>query len=225
MGLSRRVAAAVVAVLAGPLVGCGGAGAAQQPSIVPEDQAVILERADRARVKGDSSAPIRMLEVSDFQCPFCARFNAETLPALDSLYIRTGRVQYVWFSFPNPGHPLAWPAIEAAFCAGAVGKFWPMHDLIFAGRDEWGGSTDPMSHFVSYALSLDIDEASYAACLREDRPAPLQVRDYELALRAGISSTPFFVLGDEVALRGALPLENFRRTIDSLLVARGGADP
>lgn len=225
--MSRPTPLLLLALL--PLAACLGeepaSGAtAQEASVVPSEGSTILERADRARVKGDSAAPIRILEVSDFQCPYCARYNDETLPILDSLYIRTGKAQYVWFSFPNPGHPLAWPAIEAAFCAGAVGKFWAMHDQLFARRGEWGNSPEPSGLFVSYAESMGIDPQSYAACLREDRTAPLQVRDYELALRAGISSTPFFVIAEEVAVRGAQPVEVFRRTIDSVLVAKGASE-
>jgi protein-disulfide isomerase len=198
--------------------GTGGA-------VIPTEQSVILERADRARAKGDEQAPIRIVEISDFECPFCARFYQESYRALDSLYVQTGIARYVWISFPNSTHPRAWPAIEAAFCAGAGGRFWAMHDILFERREEWVEAADPNALFRSYGTEIGLDEESFAACMRNDQTAPLQVRDYESAITAGVTSTPFFVVGDSVAIRGAVPLETFRSAIDSVLVLRGHDTP
>lgn len=211
-------------VLAAVLVwgACGGeTGSAQEPSVVPADANVIQERADQARVKGSADAPIRIVDVSDFQCPFCARHHRETFPGIDSLYIQTGKVSYIWVSYPNPGHALAWPAIKAAYCAGAVGKFWPMHDLLFQRQGEWTQSADPFSTFLDYATELNIERESYADCYRNDRTAPLQVRDYGNVIRAGIGSTPFFIVADSISLRGAADLATFQETIDTLLALQG----
>lgn len=193
-------------------------------AVIPSDQSVILERADRARVKGDEGAPIRIVEISDFECPFCARFYEESYRAIDSLYVQTGIARYLWISFPNSTHARAWPAIEAAFCAGAAGRFWPMHDILFERREEWAGATDPNGLFRAYAEEIGVDSESFEACLRNDQTAPLQIRDYESAITAGVASTPFFVVGDSVAIRGAVPLETFRSAVDSVLVLRG-VDP
>ena len=193
--------------------------------VVPTVQSVILERADRSRSKGEQDAPIRIVEISDFECPFCARFYEESHRAIDSLYVQTGIARYLWISFPNSTHPRAWPAIEAAFCAGAAGRFWPMHDVLFERREEWAESPDPNSLFLAYAEEVGVDRESFAACVRNDQTAPLQVRDYESAIAAGVTSTPFFVVGDSVAIRGAVPLETFRSAIDSVLVLRGHDPP
>ncbi|MFQ5678858.1 MAG: DsbA family protein [Gemmatimonadota bacterium] len=204
------------------LGGCGdGPGSAQESTaaVVPSSLSVVVERADRARVRGAEEAPVRLVEISDFQCPFCAQFFHETYAALDSLYVQTGKVSYVWISFPNPSHPYAWPAIEAAFCAGTVGKFWQMHDLLFERQKEWSEAAAPAPVFAGYARELNIDADSYTECLDNDRVAQLQVRDYQSAIRAGINSTPFFILADSVAIRGAAPLENFQKAIDDILAA------
>jgi protein-disulfide isomerase len=227
----RQVVVAVSALALAVASGAWAAPAAAQdvsPSdavAVPGDQSVILERADRARVKGDPEAPIRIVEISDFECPFCARFYQESYRAIDSLYVRSGLARYVWISFPNSTHPRAWPAIEAAFCAGAAGRFWAMHDVLFERREEWAESPDPNLLFRSWAVEIGIDDESFDACLRNDQTAPLQVRDYESAIAAGVSSTPFFVVGDSVAIRGAVPLDTFRSAVDSVLVLRGHETP
>ena len=215
----RVISAAALLVLSGT---AGPTGLLAQASVVPSDEAALTSRADRARVLGSDDATIRIVEISDFECPFCARFNRDTFAALDSLYIETGKVQYVWIGFPNPSHPRAFPAIEAAFCAGAVGKFWQMHDLLFANQAEWMEAPNPSEVFARYASGLGIDVASFALCIGTDRMAPLIVRDYEGVVRAGISQTPFFIVADSVPIVGAAPLEQFVETIDAVLEAKGG---
>jgi len=100
-----------------------------------------------------------------------------------------------------------------------------MHDVLFERREEWAESQDPNTLFLAYAEGIGVEEESFAACLRNDQTAPLQVRDYESAIAAGVTSTPFFVVGDSVAIRGAVPLETFRSAIDSVLVLRGHDPP
>ena len=190
-------------------------------AVVPSEQSVVLERADRSRTRGDPDAAIRIVEISDFECPFCARFHEDSYRAIDSLYVRSGLARYVWISYPSSGHPRAWPAIEAAFCAGAADRFWEMHHILFERQDEWSGADDPNTLFAQWASEVGVEGDSFAECLRNDQTAPLQVRDYEAAIRAGVSSTPFFIIADSVAIRGAVPLETFRSAVDSVLVLRG----
>ena len=198
---------------------------AQEPYVVPADQEVVLQRADRARVKGDSAAPIRIVEISDFECPYCRQFHLESARTIDSLYVQSGIARYLWISFPNSTHPRAWPAVEAAFCAGAAGRFWAMHDIMFERVDQWKSAVDPVSLFVQWAVEIGIEAQGYEYCLRNDVPAPLQVADYDSALRSGIASTPFFVVGDSLAIRGVVSMERFRSAIDSVLIARGLETP
>ena len=136
------------------------------------------------------------------------------------MYVKTGKVGYVWISYANPGHPRAWPSIEAAFCAGTVGKFWPMHSILFERQTEWREAENLFDLFVEYAAELNIDTVTFAACMRDDILAPMQVRDYTNVVRAGISSTPYFIIGDSVAVRGAAPLETFTSAIDTMLAIR-----
>ena len=214
-------------LLAIPLLGLGFGFvrpvdvAAQEPYVVPADQEVVLQRADRARVKGDTAAPIRIVEISDFECPYCGQFHVESARIIDSLYVQSGIARYLWISFPNSTHPRAWPAVEAAFCAGAAGRFWPMHDILFERVDQWKTAMDPFGLFVKWAEEIGIEVESFGHCLRNDVTAPLQVADYDSALRSGITSTPFFVVGDSLAIRGVVSLERFRSAVDSVLIARG----
>ncbi len=201
------------------------AGSTQESSVVPVDAEVARDRADRGRIKGREGAPVRVVEISDFQCPFCRQFHEETLTKIDSAYISSGKVSYLWIAYANPGHPQAFVSTEAAFCAGAVGKFWPMHDILFERQEEWSGTADPYALFMEYAAEIDIDPDSFGSCVRNSTLAPLVLRDYSSVTQAGISSTPYFILADSVAIRGAADFGTFSTAIDTLLVLKGGGTP
>lgn len=221
-GYFLRLAALVLSGLALAPAGAGVSGElqAQETAAVPAEQRAILEAADESRRRGAEDAPLRIVEISDFECPFCAQFHRDSWPLLDSVYVDGGYARYLWISFPNSNHPRAWPAVEAAFCAGAAGRFWEMHHLLFERQEEWTAADDPRARFVEYADRIGVESESFAACLRNDQTAPLQLSDYESALRSGITSTPFFVVGDSVAVQGAVPVERFRSVVDSVLAAR-----
>lgn len=219
----RPLAAPLLTLALLTLAGTGAELDAQEAggATVPTDADEVVRRADQARVKGDTAAPVRVIEVSDFQCPFCRQYFEQTFPALDSLYVETGRVEYVWMAFPNPSHGRAWPAIEAAYCAGAAGRFWPMHDTLFARQGAWSSADSVIATFVEYARSMDIDAESFRSCLVEDRAAGLIVRDYGTVSQGGVRGTPFFLIADSLSFQGAQPLDRFRSVLDSVLASKG----
>ncbi|HMH86433.1 MAG TPA: thioredoxin domain-containing protein, partial [Gemmatimonadaceae bacterium] len=87
-----------------------------------------ITRADLARIQGSASAPVWVIEVSDFQCPYCKQWHDQTYAAFRDQYVNTGKVRLAYVNFPLASHVHAWPAAESAMCAGAQGKFWQMHD-------------------------------------------------------------------------------------------------
>src|SRR3989338_199678 len=91
----------------------------------------IKASADDDPFKGSKDAPVTIIEFSDYQCPYCARFDQQTLPALTDNYINTGKVKFVYRDFPLAFHKNAQKASEASECADEQGKFWEMHDKIF----------------------------------------------------------------------------------------------
>lgn len=221
--LSRALLLAATTLLA--TAGCAEGQAQSTAGTVPQSPDSIARLADRARVKGDTTAPIRVMEVSDFECPYCRQYFEQTFPVIDSLYIERGLVEYVWLAFPNPNHQRAWPAIEAAFCAGAAGSFWAMHDTLFANQGEWSNAGSPVSTFVGYARSMGIDEGSFRACMVEDRAASLIIRDYNAVSQGGVKGTPFFVIADSLSFQGAQPAKKFRSVLDGVLRAKGIEPP
>ena len=114
--------------------------------------------ADKGRIRGAESAPIWLVEISDFQCPFCKRWHDETFAALDNEYVKTGKIRLAYLNFPIPSlHPNARAAAEAAMCASVQGKFWELHESLFNTQPKWAGLPNPMAAFDSLALAAGAD--------------------------------------------------------------------
>jgi protein-disulfide isomerase len=173
-----------------------------------------------APMLGSADAPVTLVEFSDYQCPFCQRFFATTLPALKRDYIDAGKIRYVFRDYPLEMHALARQAAEAAHCAGEQGKYWEMHDSLFQNQ---GALAPPQ--LGEYARSIGLDGVAFAACLSSGRYAARVARGVADGVASGVQGTPGFVVGRTQAgdvvegtpIRGAQPLETFRRIIDQLL--------
>ncbi|HEX8904501.1 MAG TPA: thioredoxin domain-containing protein, partial [Longimicrobiaceae bacterium] len=174
--------------------------------------------------KGSASARVTIIEVSDFQCPYCRMFFDSTYRRFDSTYVRTGKVRMVYVNYPLPMHNQAFAAAKAAMCAGAQGKFWQMHDLLFGRQREWAEQADAAQRFTRFAAELGIDAGQYRDCYDNDRVSPLIANDLTQAAGAGINATPTFIINREKQLNGAVPFAELAAEVDSA-IARAQAGP
>ena len=177
-----------------------------------------ITRADLARIQGSAAAPVWVIEVSDFQCPYCKQWHDQTYAALRDQYVKTGRVRLAYVNFPLGSHIHAWPAAESAMCAGAQGKFWQMHDGLFDTQNRWESSGSPTAVFDSLAQSNGLDMGRWRDCVKSGVMKPLIEADHDRASTAGAVATPTFMIGDKI-LTGAQPIEELRKAIDSAEVA------
>lgn len=228
----RRIPSlACAALLAATLAttACGQSQGAERPaSGAATNPDSIIDRANRDRMKGPEDAPMTIIELSDFQCPYCREFATGTYRQIDSAYVRTGRARIIYVNLPLSTHKEAFPAAEAAMCAGAQGRFWPMHDRLFATQREWNGQADAAQRFERLAQELQLDMPAYRDCTANDRTAPLIVADAMQAAEARINGTPTFILNSrngQRALTGAVPFDQFSREIDALLAGPPAAAP
>lgn len=173
-----------------------------------------------ARTRGDDKAPVVIYEVSDFQCPYCRQFWAETLPQLDKEYIKTGKARLTFINFPIPQlHPNAQAAHEVAMCGAAQGKFWRLHDLLYAHQQEWAALPDPQPYLLALGDSAHADRGTLQACLAAGRIRQLVAAEAQASWQAGVKSTPSFIV-QGVLLAGTAPIEQFRPILDSIYAAR-----
>ncbi len=157
---------------------------------------------------GKDKAPVTIVTVSDYQCPFCKRFADGTLKELKKKYIDTGKVRYVFKDLPLPFHNQAKPAAQAAHCAGAQGKYWAMHDKLFHNTKK----LDKQS-LLKHARAIKLNEGKFSKCIASKRYLDDIEKDIADANKAGLSGTPSFVIGKTTkdvikgeVVRGALPL-------------------
>lgn len=184
-----------------------------------DDSTTLLGKADRGRIRGDSSAKLWLTMVSDFQCPYCRQWHDEVFATVIRDYVATGKVRIAYLNFPLSMHPNAMPAAEAAMCASVQGKFWEMHDAIFRTQEQWAGRADPKPMFDSLATSVGVAPAPYRSCMASNATRPMILADQARATAAGVRATPtFFIIGAaNEQLEGAVPLPEFRAALDKAL--------
>ena len=183
------------------------------PSLAAQAAPVEVETAG-APARGPADAPVTIVAFSDFECPFCAR----VVPTLDRLAEAYGdRVRVVFKHFPLPMHPDAVAAHRAAAAAHAQGRFWAMHDRIFAAQSR----LDPASlREHAEAIGLDLDR--YDTDLASSEVRVKVEADLAQGRAAGVRGTPTFVVNGET-VSGALPFETFRAHVDRALAAESQA--
>ncbi len=162
-------------------------------------------------VKGNPKAPVTVVVFSDFQCPYCARVEP-TLKQVEAAY--GDKVRIAWKHKPLPFHPHAMPAAEAAEAAREQGKFWQMHDKMFAAQQELSPAA-----YERWARELGLDLGRFKAAVASGKFKARIREDDALAGRLGIDGTPTLVVNGEKVV-GAVPFENLKAVIDRKLAAR-----
>ena len=179
--------------------------------------------ADRGRIRGVESAPVWIVEISDFQCPYCKQWHDESFATLDKEYVQTGKVRLAYLNYPLTSiHRNARASAEAAMCASVQNKFWPLHDALFASQARWEGAVDPMPAFDSLAVAAGVNPVAWRSCMTSHATGPLIDADRDRSKSAGVQSTPTFFVGDR-KLEGAYPADSFRVAIEAALAKARGA--
>jgi protein-disulfide isomerase len=162
--------------------------------------------------KGSKNAPITIVEYSDYQCPFC--IDAEkTVSELLKAY--PDKIRLVYRDFPLPMHPLAPKAAEASHCADAQGKYWELHDKMFAAQGKL--EVPDLKKYAREVQGLDGDK--FDKCLDGGDMKKLVDENHVAGEKMGISGTPAFFVNGRF-LSGALPIDEFKTLIDADLAAR-----
>jgi protein-disulfide isomerase len=168
-----------------------------------------------APVRGNEKAPVTIVEFSDFQCPFCARAR----PTVNRVREAYGdKVRILFRDFPLQMHPQAMKAAEAASCAGDQGKFWEMHDRLFAGQSKL-----QVPDLKQYATELGLEAGPFGECLDSGKYASKWQQGLAEGTQYGVTGTPAFFINGR-PLMGARPFEDFAAVIDDEL-ERGAAAP
>jgi protein-disulfide isomerase len=165
-------------------------------------------------IKGDKNAKVTVVIFSDFQCPYCSKVE-QTVKELEADYPKD--VRFVWKNNPLPFHQNAMPAAEAAMAAGEQGKFWEMHDKMFADQAHLDEAT-----YTKYAQELHLNDARFKAAISSHKYQQSIKDDQALAEKLGARGTPSFFINGR-PLRGAQPKDAFKAVIDKEIQAANAA--
>jgi protein-disulfide isomerase len=161
---------------------------------------------------GSPSAPVTIIEFSDFQCSFCKRFWAETLPKLKEAYINTGKARFSYRHFAILGKHSEQAAL-ASECAAEQGKFWEYHDQLFKNQ---GGLAFTEAKLKQYASDIGLNLGIFGTCLGTGKYREKVERETEAAANLGGRGTPLFIVSQR-PLVGAQPYSVFQKMIDEEL--------
>lgn len=168
---------------------------------------------------GDPSAPVLMVQWTDFRCPFCAAFSRDTLPVLFSQYIDTGKVRLELHDAALFGDQSVDAAV-AARAAGAQGKYHEYMTAVYAAAPAGGHPDLPKGKLIGFAQQAGVADINKFTAALSDEGLRKQVTDATAhAQQLGVNSVPFFVIGNQV-VSGARPAANFQAAIESALAGK-----
>jgi len=191
--------------------------AAPQPQAEPPAARAKLNL-EGYQMLGVKSAPVTIVEFTDYQCPFCQRFHVASFPELRKNYIDTGKVRFYSRDLPLDFHPNAMRAAGAARCAIEQGKYWQLRDVMGQNPDKLD-----LDHLVAFATELKMDPAAFKACVTSDKYKAAIQSDVMDAMKIGATGTPTFVVGKSTAegvdgevVIGAQPYQVFDEKLKEL---------
>uniref|UniRef100_Q02BN4 DSBA oxidoreductase n=1 Tax=Solibacter usitatus (strain Ellin6076) TaxID=234267 RepID=Q02BN4_SOLUE len=191
-----------------------------KPAAPQEEQPTRAKITDLSGVSmlGTKTAPLTIVEYTDYQCPFCQRFHVTAFSELKKQYIDTGKVRFFSKDMPLDFHPNALRAAQAARCAAEQKKFWELRDVMGANPDKLD-----IDHIMNFAADLKMDTAALRACVDSGKYKDTVQRDVLEAMKIGANGTPTFIVGKSVGegvdgelVVGAMPFEMFDAKLKSL---------
>ncbi|MDP1710009.1 MAG: thioredoxin domain-containing protein [bacterium] len=163
--------------------------------------------------KSDPSAPLKLVEFGDYQCPACAVYHPFVKQLLSDF---PGKINFVYRHFPLPIHKNAVISAYAAEAAGVQGKFWEMHNKIYETQNVWSNSESPADTFVTYAADLGLNIDKFLTDIDSETVKSIVKRGLSDGNLAGINSTPTFFL-DGVEMPLFATYDELKKTIEDKL--------
>jgi protein-disulfide isomerase len=208
-------------------------GAITQPELVTRPQV------DGHSI-GDPNAPVKIVEYSDYQCPFCANFSHETEAQIIEAYVKTGKVHFTYHSFGNwvsdninkstgGDNTESEQAAMASYCAADQEQFWEYHDYLFANQNGENQGGFARNRLEAFAEKLGLDMTAFKSCMDSNKYAGQVAQDQQDGVAAITAApnydgkgygTPSFIVNGKL-INGAQPFSVFQQEIDAALAAAG----
>lgn len=223
LGLTLKGGISLKASESAPVVTAPVVNAPTANAPAPEENKVgtVAPVTSADHVQGAKNAVVTLVEYSDLQCPYCARFHPvmEQLMA-DPAY--SGKLRWVFRHFPLSFHPNAVPAALASECASEQGKFWEMAAKIYENNDTVNGSAGvTVDTFSGWAKELGLSTSKFASCYTAKKYQTVVDNDRTSGTAANVSGTPATIIiakdGTKTLIPGALGLADVKQMVDAAL--------
>ncbi len=179
------------------------------PAELKESSMEELTVSEKDHIRGNPDAPVTIVEYSDFQCPFCARFHPTVQQILEDY---PDQVRWVYKHFPLDSiHSEARPSAEASECAAEQGKFWEFADGLFENQSRLGSNL-----YKEIASKIGLNIGQFENCVSSRKYKDKVEADYQEGIKAGVTGTPgSFVNGEKIP--GAVPYDYLKTTVEQAL--------
>jgi protein-disulfide isomerase len=210
---------AAVVLMSRPSASNGTAAQNASPVQAPAQRQAPQPGASNPYTRGNASSRVTVEEFSDFQCPACGGLEPGLRRVMKDY---DDRVRFVFRNYPLQMHKYAFLASRAAEAAGAQGKFWEMHDMLYDNQKEWSDSMEPRVQFDSYATRLGLDVQRFKADMERQDLADRVRNDLTRGNTLGVKGTPTVFLNGRELVPGQLVTEDIlRREIEAALAQQG----
>ena len=231
--IALAVAAAAVAILASELFHDRGGDLPIASGETPVSASAHLCASGQVPVDGHKcgpdSAPVKIIEMSDYQCPWCKRFVDTTEKDVEEQYVAKGLVQIEFHNFAVTGGDQpkevneATLAAEAAECANDQGRYWEYHYKLYAEQQGENEGAFRPERLKQFAAELGLDQEEFDTCLDSHRHIDLIEREREEATSLGARGTPTLVINGQM-VPGYLPFDRFQPLIEEALAKAKDAE-
>ena len=179
-------------------------------------------------VMGSPTAKLEVVEFGDFECPQCGRFATLTEPDVRKRLVDPGTIRYRYIDYPLPMHPNTWNASRAAACADEQGKFWEMHDAIYANQDRWDGTATNspdkvLKQVASQIPGIKTDQ--FDDCVDTKKTQAKVQAHLKIAEARQVNATPTFIFGGDKQYPGFLSYDEFKKFVDEAIAKAPAVTP
>lgn len=173
-------------------------------------------------LRGNANAPVSIVEFGDFECPTCEHFATVTEPDVRAKIVDAGLASFRYYDFPIPSHMNTMSAHLAAACADHQGKFWEMHDALYAGQAEWNGqaTTNPKKVITTYVKRIGLDEKAWNECFDSQKDVARIEAHKAAGNKIGVNGTPTMVIDGKMYQQPTWTYDEMRKLVDSLTLAK-----
>ncbi len=187
--------------------------------ISPLETINISEIQQISHTLGDDSAPIKLIEFGDFQCPFCGEWYQETKPTFDKEYISTGKVQLIFVDYPFLGED-SYPTAYASYCAEEQGMYWEFHEIVYLNQGEMNDGWAQSDNIRDLSEQAELDMEAFDQCMSSTNHKEQLDRNIAIGNENSVNQTPTFMIisaTDSQKIEGKQPIAIFDKVIQEMI--------